>query len=137
MASPTLTKDRTLIGLSNMLGDWDTCSDPNATRSVTKRRRAANGAQEVIGGRLEYDDITVTRVWDEARDAKILAQFRTKPDFYNDGTLSLTSLGTDGVPMGAADTYSYVVQSIGRTGSDANSADESKMTVVLSVAAGV
>lgn len=136
MASPTLTKDRTLIGLSNMLGDWDTCSDPNATRSVTKRRRAADFAQEVIGGRLEYDDITVTRVWDEARDAKILTQFRTKPDFYNGGTLSLTSLGTDGVAMGIADTYSYVVQSMARTGSDANSADEAKLTVVLSVAAG-
>jgi histone acetyltransferase (RNA polymerase elongator complex component) len=136
MASPTLTKDRTLIGLSNMPGDWDTCSDPNAQRSVTKRRRAANTPQEVIGGRLEFDDITVTRVWDEARDATIITQFEARPDFYNQGTLSLTSLGTDGVAMGPAKTYSYVVSSMSRTGSDANSADESKLTVVLSIAAG-
>jgi histone acetyltransferase (RNA polymerase elongator complex component) len=136
MASPTLTKDRTLIGLSNMTGDWETCSDPNASRSVSKRRRAANFAQEVIGGRLEFDDITVTRIWDEARDAALVTQFEARPDFFNNGTLSLTSLGTDGVPMGVPKTYNYVVQSMSRTGSDANSADESVLTVVLSVAAG-
>lgn len=136
MASPTLTKDRTLISLSNMPGDWDTCSDPNSKRSVTKRRRSANSPQEAVGGRLEFDDVTVTRIWDEARDSSIMRQWRANPDFFNNGTLGLTSLGIDGVPMGAADSYIFIVQEISRTGSDANANDDAKLTVVLSVMAG-
>lgn len=129
----TLTKDRTLIAVSNMPGDWATCTDPTASRTVTKRRRSATSEPEALGGRLEYDDVTVARYWDQARDAAVLAQYKRNPDFYNGGTLTLTGLGPDGVPLGAGDAYTFVVQSMSRTGADANSGDEGMLTVVLSV----
>lgn len=129
----TLTKDRTLIAVSNMPGDWATCTDPAVSRPVTKRRRSATAESEAIGGRLEYDDVTVARYWDQARDAAILAQWKRNPDFYNGGTLTLTGLGADGVALGAGDAYAFVVQSVSRTGADANSGDEGMLTVVLSV----
>lgn len=129
----TLTKDRVLIGLSNMPGDWDTCSDPTSKRPVSKRRRAANARLESIGGRLEHDDITVTRFWDEARDAAIVTQWEANQSFFDGGTLTLTSLGTDGVAMGAGKPYTYIVIECGRTGADANSSDEAKLSLVLSV----
>ncbi|MDQ1247226.1 MAG: hypothetical protein QG661_2078 [Actinomycetota bacterium] len=129
----TLTKDRVLIGVSSMSGDWDTCSDPQSSRPVTKRRRAANTKREAVGGQLDFDDLTLTRFWDDARDAAIVSQWESNPDFYNGTVVSLTSLGTDGVAMGAAKTYTGIVQSCQRTGSDANSGDEGKLQIVVSV----
>lgn len=130
-----LTKDRTLISLSNMPGDWDTSSDPTGTREIELLRAAADKAKVNAGSNdLTYDDITVTRFWDEVRDAAIIRQWRANPSFYDGGTLSLTNLGTDKVPMGSADTYTYTVKSIAKTGSDANSRDKSKLTVVLAIA---
>lgn len=134
MATP-LTKDRTLIALSSMPGDWDTVSDPNGVREIELLRMAADKPKVNAGGNdLTYDDITATRFWDEVRDSAILRQWRANPSFYDGGTLSLTNLGTDKVPMGSADTYVYTVKSIAKTGSDANSRDKSKLTVVLAIA---
>ena len=136
MPNPILTKDRTLITLSTMPGDFDTCTDPNAARDIVKFRRAANSAQESIGGRLTYDNITATRVWDNARDNAILKQFKANPDAYNGTVLALTALAPDGIAMGAADTYTGIVESMSRTGSDANSGDRSQLTVVLAISTG-
>jgi hypothetical protein len=136
MPNALLTKDRTLIGFDKLPGDFDTCSDPSASRDIKKFRRASNAAQESVGGRLSYDNITITRIWDETRDAAILRQFKLDPDYYNGGTLTLTGLGSDGVALGAPDTYTGIVESMSRSGSDANSGDEAKLTVVLAVAAG-
>lgn len=136
MPSPILTKDRTLIAWSKCPGDWDTSSDPQASRTVDSFRRSADRPQEKAGGRLAYDDVTITRVWDEARDSAILRQFKKDPDWFNDGILSLTSLGIDGVPMGTPDTYVGIVQSMSRTGADANDGAKSMLSVVLSISSG-
>lgn len=136
MATPVLTKDRTLISLSTIPGEWDTCSDPQMSREVAKFRRSPGGPQEASGGRATYDNITVTRFWDSARDSGIVRQWKANQNLYDGGTLSLTDTGPDGVVTGAPDTYAYVVESVGRTGADANSADQSKLTVVLSISSG-
>lgn len=136
MATPILTKDRVLIGLDKMPGDWDTCSDPSFGRDITTMRRAANAPMENSSGRLTYEDITLTRFWDESRDAAIVRQFKSNPGFYDGCTLGVTSLGTDGVPLGAPDTYTGAVKSVSPSGSDANSTDPKKLTVVLTVAYG-
>lgn len=133
MASPVLSKDRTLIAWSKAPGDWDTSSDPKFARPVDKFRRSAASPKESVGGRGEFENITLTRVWDEARDRALLNQFRTNPDFFNGGVVSLTSLGTDGIPMGAPDTYTGVVLAMTRTGGDANSGDKTFLTVELSI----
>lgn len=131
----TLTKDRVLIGLSTMPGDWDTASDPSATREIELLRPAADKPKFNAGSNdLTYEDITVTRYWDEVRDAAIIRQWRANPSFYDGGTLSLTNLGSDRVPMGSPETYTYTVKSIARTGSDSNSMDKGKLTVVLAIA---
>lgn len=136
MAAPVLTKDRTLINVSAMPGDWDTCSDPTASRDIVKFRRSADSPQEALGGRITYENVTLTRIWAEARDAAILRQFKSNPDYFNGSTLSLTGLGTDGVAMGSPDTYVGSVESVSRTGSDANSSDQSKLTVIFAIASG-
>ncbi len=133
MPNPILTKDRTLITLSTMPGDFDTCTDPSGSRDVVKFRRAANSPQESIGGRITYDSITCTRVWDNARDSAIVRQWHANPDAYNGTILALTALAPDGIAMGAADTYTGIVEGVSRTGSDANSGDRSQLTVVLAI----
>jgi hypothetical protein len=136
MANPILTKDRTLIALNLMPGDFDTCSDLTISREITKFRRAANLPQESVSGRLTYEDATLTRVWDNARDAAIVAQWKQNPNAYDVATLTLTALGTDGVPMGSPDTYKGIITSVARTGSDANSADRVELTVIVTIDSG-
>jgi hypothetical protein len=136
MPSPILTKDRVLIGLDKMPGDWDTCSDPSFGRDMSTMRRSADAKSETVSGRLTYEDITLTRFWDEARDSAIVRQFKQNPGFYDGATLGLTGLGTDGVPMGAPDTYTGAVKSASPSGSDSNSTDPKKLTVVLTIAYG-
>jgi hypothetical protein len=136
MPTPILTKDRTLIGFDKMPGDWDTASDPSFGREVGTMRRSADGQPETVSGRITYEDITLTRFWDEARDGAIMRQVKQNPGFYDGGTISFTSLGIDGVPMGAPDTYTGSVKSASRTGSDANSNDPAKLTVVVTIARG-
>jgi hypothetical protein len=136
MATPILTKDRVLISVDKLPGDWDTSSDPGFGRESTPMRRSADAQMENVNGRLTYEDITLTRFWDEARDAAIVRQAKANIGVYNDITLSLTSLGADGVPLGAPDTYVGSVKSVQKVGSDANSTDPVKLTVVLSVARG-
>lgn len=136
MTTPVLTKDRTLISLSTIPGEWETCSDPQMSREVTKFRRSPGGAQEAIGGRATYDNLTVARFWDSARDSAIVRQWKANQNLYDGGTLSLTDTGPDGLATGAPDTYVYVVENVGRTGADANSADPAKLTVTLSITSG-
>jgi hypothetical protein len=136
MATPILTKDRVLIGLDKMPGDWDTCSDPGFGRESSPMRRSADAQMENVNGRLTYEDITLTRFWDETRDAAIVRQAKANIGAYNDITLSLTSLSSDGVPLGAPDTYVGSVKTVQKVGSDANSTDPVKLTVVLAVARG-
>ncbi|MBI1377251.1 MAG: hypothetical protein GC157_07195 [Frankiales bacterium] len=136
MAPPLLTKDHVLIAVDSMPGDWDTSTDPSFGREVTTMRRSADGQMEASGGRVTYEDITLTRFWDESRDSAIVRQFKANAGFYDGTTLSLTSLGSDGVPLGTPDTYTGNVKSVSPTGSDANSTDPKKLTVVLSIARG-
>ncbi len=136
MTTPLLTKDRTLIGFDKMPGDWDTCSDPSFGREVSTMRRSADAAAETVSGRITYEDITLTRFWDSTRDSAIVRQVKINPGFYDGGTISLTDLGMDGVPMGAPDTYTGSVKNAQRTGSDSNSNDPSKLTVVVTIARG-
>lgn len=136
MSSKTiLTKDRTVISFSLMPGPWDTCSDPSQQRDVTMFRESADGQMVAATGRPTFEDITLTRFWDEARDMAIVAQFKTNPDAYNDGTLTLINRGTDGV-AGAPDSYIGTAKSVKRTGGDANSADQHKLEVVLAISRG-
>jgi hypothetical protein len=136
MATPILTKDRVLIGVDKMPGDWDTCSDPSSSRESQAMRRSADGQIENVNGRLTFEDITLTRFWDEARDGAIVRQWHASQGVLNEVTLSLTALGADGVPLGAPRTFTGSVKSVTSTGSDANSTDPSKLTVVLSIARG-
>lgn len=131
-----LTKDRVLIGVDKMPGDWDTCSDPGFGRDSQSMRRSADAQMENVNGRLTYEDITLTRFWDEARDAAIVRQAKANIGVYDQVTLSLTSLSADGVPLGAPDTYVGAVKTVQKVGSDANSTDPVKLTVVLAVARG-
>lgn len=134
--APILTKDRVLIGLDKMPGDWDTCTDPGFGRESSAMRRSADGQMETVNGRLTYEDITLTRFWDESRDGALVRQAKKDIGYFDQVTLSLTGLGGDGVPLGAPDTYAGSVKNVSRTGSDANSTDPSKLTVVVSVARG-
>lgn len=136
MPNPILTKDRTLIGVDKMPGDWDTCSDPSFGREVGTMRRSADAPAETVSGRITYEDVTLTRFWDSTRDSAIVRQVKQNPGFYDGCTVSLTDLGTDGVPMGAPDTYTGSVKSASRTGSDSNSNDPSKLTVIVTIARG-
>lgn len=136
MTTPVLTKDRTLISFSTIPGEWETCSDPQVSREVAKYRRSPGGPQEAVGGRATYDNVTLVRFWDSARDGAILRQWKANQNLYDGGTLSLTDTGPDGLATGAPDTYVGVVESMSRTGADANSADQSKLTVVLSISSG-
>lgn len=133
-----LTKDRVKIAVSNMPGDWDTASDPSGARELELLRPAADKAKVNAGSNdLTFEDVTITRFWDEVRDAAIYKQFRANPSFYDGGTLSLTTLGADRIAAGDADTYSFTVKSMSKTGSDANAAtDKAKLTVVLAINGG-
>lgn len=132
--STTFTKDRFKIAVSSMPGPWDTCSDPELTRPMTKRRAEAGAPKTAVGGDLEFGDITITRFWDEVRDSAIVAQCERSLDFYNDTVVSLTALGSDGVPFGAAKSYTGSISGVKRVGADANSADEGKLEVTLTIA---
>lgn len=133
---PVLTKDRTLIKASTFAGvDWLSCTDIAGEREMETFKRAADQPMETHGSAdLTYADATLEAYWDEATHAAIVRQWKANPSFFDDGTLSLTGLGLDKVPMGAADTYAYSVKSVGRAGSDASTRNEkARLTVVLSV----
>lgn len=133
-STPVLTKDRTLIAVDKLPGDWDTCTDPEATREVATFRRAANAPNETASGRPTFGDVTLTRFYDTTRDAAIIRQYNTNPGVWDGLTLTLTDLASDGNPMAAPLAYVGSVKTVSRTGSDANSNDQTKLTVVLTIA---
>lgn len=129
-----VSKSRRKVTVSSMPGVWMTSSDPSGSRSNQTRRPGAGEPRVVITSRLEFDDITVTKMWDPDVDEAIWFRL-TSGDPFSDTTLTFTDLDPDGVAIGSPDAYAgCAVANFTRTGSDANADDEiAELTVVWTV----
>ena len=132
--SKYVSKSRRKVTVSSMPGVWMTASDITANRSNQMRRRGAGEAMEVITSRLTWDSITVTRMWNPDTDGTLWAELN-RGNAYNDTTITIVDLDTDGVPVGAPESYAgCAVESFTRGGSDANADDEVvELSVTFSV----
>lgn len=129
-----VSKSRRKVTVSSMPGVWMTASDITANRSNQMRRRGAGEPMEVITSRLTWDSITVTRMWNADTDDALWAELN-RGNAYNDTTITIVDLDTDGVPVGTPDSYAgCAVESFTRGGSDANADDEVvELSVTFSV----
>lgn len=129
------TSDRVRVRVSTMPGEWDTASEPGGSRTNTKIRTDAMGQQVVLASRQEFDDLTLTRVWDSERDPALWAEL-ARGNAFEGSSIAFTHLDADGDPVGAPDTYvRCTVQSYKRSGADANAngSEPVKLTVVWTV----
>lgn len=121
--SKIVSKSRRKVTVSSMPGVWMTGSDVSASRSNQKRRPGAGEPPVVIASRLEFDDITVTKMFDHDTDQAIWDRLKAD-DIFADTVITFTDLDSDGVAIGAPDVYAgCAVANFTRSGSDAN-ADE-------------
>lgn len=129
-----VSKSRRKVTVSSMPGVWMTASDITANRSNQMRRRGAGEPMEVITSRLTWDSITVTRMWNADTDDALWSELN-RGNAYNDTTITIVDLDTDGIPVGTPDSYAgCAVESFTRGGSDANADDEVvELSVTFSV----
>lgn len=132
--SKYVSKSRRKVTVSSMPGAWMTASDITANRTNQMRRRGAGESMEVITSRLTWDSITVTRMWNPDTDGTLWAELN-RGNAYNDTTITIVDLDTDGIPVGSPDSYAgCAVESFTRGGSDANADDEVvELSVTFSV----
>ena len=132
--SKYVSKSRRKVTVSSMPGAWMTASDITASRTNQMRRRGAGEPMEVITSRLTWDSITVTRMWNPDTDGTLWAELN-RGNAYNDTTITIVDLDTDGIPVGTPDSYAgCAVESFTRGGSDANADDEVvELSVTFSV----
>ena len=129
-----VSKSRRKVTVSSVPGVWMTASDITANRSNQMRRRGAGEPMEVITSRLTWDSITVTRMWNADTDDALWSELN-RGNAYNDTTITIVDLDTDGIPVGTPDSYAgCAVESFTRGGSDANADDEVvELSVTFSV----
>ena len=132
--SKYVSKSRRKVTVSSMPGAWMTASDITANRTNQMRRRGAGESMEVITSRLTWDSITVTRMWNADTDDALWSELN-RGNAYNDTTITIVDLDTDGIPVGTPDSYAgCAVESFTRGGSDANADDEVvELSVTFSV----
>lgn len=86
------------------LGVFDTLSGGDVTAEPTKRRSGGMGPLKAYGALPDYDDVTVSRVYERERDHELLRRLRTRVGKAN-ASVSEQPLDEDGAPWGRPTTY--------------------------------
>lgn len=129
--SRILTTDRFKVTVSSMPGPWHKASGREASREVPLVREEAGAAKKPLPGRLEFGDVTTSRLYDADRDSVLIKALGSGKTFA-DTTITVQELDADGLPITGAQVIhsGCVVKSFTAPDADADGADQSELVVV-------
>ncbi len=107
MALLTQHKNKvTVVGGSPLLGavEWATMSGGDLTHSITKLRRTAGAAKEVMSADSEFDNITTEAYVDPAAHADLLVALKAGERFEG-STIRVQAIDNAGIPIGKPVEY--------------------------------
>lgn len=130
-----ITQDRIKVSVSSMPGPWATISGQEVEATTSKLRPGAGEPKQALRGlSVEFSDITVTRLFEPERDAKLLADLHTNPGAFDGTTVTELFLDTDGnaIPGAQVVHRGCVVASFSQPEGDANGTDAGYLSVTFS-----
>lgn len=114
--------------------EWRTAEPPAYTAETREEYDGGSQGSVVISGRPKWDTLEVTRGWDHRREPGLLARLRREVAAHADRDVVIQPIeGDPPVPVGRPDTYRGRVQSIARSGVNANSEDTAMITLTIHV----
>lgn len=125
----------TVTGTSALLGavEWDKFSGGDLTHSITKLRRTAGAAKEVLAADSEVDNITLEAFIDPVAHADLLVALKGGERFEG-STIKLQAIDNAAVPIGKAlEYFGCSVAKFTPPPSDANGEDAAKLVVEWAV----
>jgi hypothetical protein len=118
-------------GTLGNLGQWDARTGGTAGGDMTKIRPAGMG-ELAIGGVKTAEDVTCWRYFNRARDGAILAALMAaRQRAFSSASQEATDRHE--LPTGFQVTWNGVLDSVQIHDADASSADDAKVTIVISV----
>lgn len=96
----------TVVGSSPLLGsvEWATMDGGDLTHSITKLRRTAGAAKEVLAADYEFDNITLEAYVDPVAHADFLIALKNGERFEN-STIRQQGIDNAGIPIGKPIEY--------------------------------
>lgn len=107
MALLTQHKNKvTVVGSSPLLGavEWSKASGGDLTHTITKLRRTAGAAKEVLAADSEFDNITTEAYVDPAAHSDLLVALKAGERFEG-STIRVQAIDNAGVPVGKPVEY--------------------------------
>ncbi len=136
MALLTQHKNKvTVVGSSALLGsvDWASMSGGDLTHSITKLRRTAGAAKEVLAADYEYDNITLEAFVDPVAHADLLIALKNLERFEGT-TIRVQAIDNAGVPIGkAVEYFGCSVAKSTLPAADANGEEAAKLVIEWAV----
>ncbi len=136
MALLTQHKNKvTVVGSSALLGsvEWDKMSGGDLTHSITKLRRTAGAAKEVLAADYEFDNITLEAFVDPVAHADLLVALKNLERFEGT-TIRVQAIDNAGVPIGkAVEYFGCSVAKSTLPAADANGEEAAKLVIEWAV----
>ncbi len=112
------------------LGVFDTLTGGEVTSDITRWRSGGMGASRALGGMAEIGDVTVSRLYDRARDHEAVRRLYSRVGKAR-ASASKQPLDPDGNVFGKPITYQGVLQAVTPGDADSNSADADTFELVI------
>jgi hypothetical protein len=113
--------------------DWDKFSGGDLTHSITKVRRSAGAAKEVLTGDSEVDNITIEAFIDPAAHSAFIKQLKDNAKFENT-SITVYYIDNAGVQVGQELTWTGCsVAKYTPPPADANGEDAAKLVIEWAV----
>lgn len=125
----------TVVGSSPLLGSvsWDKFSGGDLTHSITKLRRTAGAAKEVLAADSEFDNVTLEAFVDPVAHAQLLVALKNGERFEN-STIAVQAIDNAGVTIGQPIEYfGCSVARFSPPEADANGEEATKLIVEWAV----
>ena len=129
---PISTEGSSRVTVEGIPGPWDTHTGGGLTRENSKQRPAAGEPHVAIQGRPMWDDLTVTRHYDPARDADWFHRLHRGERLTT--TIVVQDIDPDGVPVpGARKSYAGTLANVTPPDGDANSDEAAKVSLTFTI----